>query len=703
MKAKQSAGVWFLFSVPAVILVLSGTNCGDTETSKQTPVMIDVEDLQEIAEEALWAHPDEFMVLDDTDSPLFQLVQRLLPFDMDEEALSVVPILCAFRSLFGSDYLWSIFCGGSEYIVFPCPDRFGWSGGLDGYDVFLLADPAEAVPGKNQVHTASGSPNWKGQKGDKWILGDHNKCYYAGRERGEPDHDFLYIKVIDIENSDIVLHGSPDDYTFVDTTSHTEGAALFFKKCQGSIGWMDMVAHIKGYGSNELDLNGRLFTYAVAPDTTPVLPQGIDQTNVKTIQMYPTISSDTDGSMYLAHRSAGDYPGHVGPGGDIAVIKYDKEGAVQWTGNYGGMWPSKNGKGKKYPTLPFHHTHVNGHVFVVGFSWGKPTGQEANLCTTIVKIDAATGSQVGFRQMGTTNIEYGPNNPTSICADDAGNLYISGSWSLSRSEAAEHPNLFQAFLLKIRQDDLSTVWFNTTSYGTHMPTEGHRGVHYVPDGSGIPGQGYVYQGSFETREIDGEVATYMLGLSKWPTDGSNYLWHNVFSTPTGFGWHFMLDVDEDEFIYSAGHHQGAMSTMGDPERRYGDFYVAKHDKNGNLINIRQLGTEENDELYYMFVDEDRDCLFAVGTTYGDLFATNPNPAAPDAVLVKLDKDLNLLDGIQFGTPESDIGMGLTQSTDGFVYLTGVTEGSLVRPVDTANFNSDVFVLKVDPDTLDIVD
>ena len=69
-----------------------------------------------------------------------------------------------------------------------------------------------------------------------------------------------------------------------------------------------------------------------------------------------------------------------------------------------------------------------------------------------------------------------------------------------------------------------------------------------------------------------------------------------------------------------------------------------------------------------------DTLYTVGYTYGNYIGNNadPNLLSGDVFIQKLDANLNLLNGIQFGTPHEDRGFGYLIDTN--LWIGGMTEG-----------------------------
>lgn len=122
-----------------------------------------------------------------------------------------------------------------------------------------------------------------------------------------------------------------------------------------------------------------------------------------------------------------------------------------------------------------------------------------------------------------------------------------------------------------------------------------------------------------------------------------------------------------------------------------DILVAKYSVAGEELWTRQLGTAESDHGDSITCDN-RGNIFITGHTYGT-FNGKPNAGGADIFLMKLEPSGKMLWIKQFGSSESDYGLGVACDNEGNVYVLGDTYGKLTG---TRNFgDADVFVMKFD--------
>jgi len=123
-----------------------------------------------------------------------------------------------------------------------------------------------------------------------------------------------------------------------------------------------------------------------------------------------------------------------------------------------------------------------------------------------------------------------------------------------------------------------------------------------------------------------------------------------------------------------------------------DIFLRKYDVAGNLVWVRQFGTEAIDSA--SAVSAGPSGVYVAGTTDGAL-PGQINSGNADAFLCKYDADGNLLWTRQFGTGEGEgtRANGVFADTSG-VYVVGYTDGAL--PGQTSAGGTDAFVRKYDP-------
>lgn len=150
-----------------------------------------------------------------------------------------------------------------------------------------------------------------------------------------------------------------------------------------------------------------------------------------------------------------------------------------------------------------------------------------------------------------------------------------------------------------------------------------------------------------------------------------------------------MTCDPEGNIIVTGYTEG---TLGKNRHIGGaDILIAKYSAAGEELWTRQLGTVESDHGDSIACDQQGN-IFVTGHTYGS-FNGKPNAGGADIFLMKLEPSGKTLWIKQFGSSESDYGLGVTCDNDGNVYMLGDTYGKLTG---TRNYgDADVFIMKFD--------
>lgn len=138
------------------------------------------------------------------------------------------------------------------------------------------------------------------------------------------------------------------------------------------------------------------------------------------------------------------------------------------------------------------------------------------------------------------------------------------------------------------------------------------------------------------------------------------------------------DIDEDGNVYSVGWSTETIQidTTIISSTPNGDAFVAKHDKNGNLIWIRPFGADNtayHDATYDVHVDDNGDCYIATVVLGSNFHFNNVIVSGfyagglGEGALLKLDSDGNLL---WFEHENVEVFAGMDTDNDGNIYLTG---------------------------------
>jgi hypothetical protein len=160
-------------------------------------------------------------------------------------------------------------------------------------------------------------------------------------------------------------------------------------------------------------------------------------------------------------------------------------------------------------------------------------------------------------------------------------------------------------------------------------------------------------------------------LSKFDAAGT-LQWTREFGTTVHDG---SYDVSADGLgnVYISGYTHGS---LGEPNAGNGDAFISKYDAAGNIQWTRQLGTAEADNSFSVSADGLGNA-YITGSTWGSL--GGPNQGNDDAFVSKYDAAGTLQWTRQLGTPEWDIGVGVSADGLGNIYISGNTTGSLAGP------------------------
>lgn len=161
---------------------------------------------------------------------------------------------------------------------------------------------------------------------------------------------------------------------------------------------------------------------------------------------------------------------------------------------------------------------------------------------------------------------------------------------------------------------------------------------------------------------------YDIWLAKYDSNGSQ-VWTRQFGTnpvDTSFG----IDIDNNGNIYLSGfavqEEPGILSFQDDP-------WVGKYDNNGNSQWFQKFGSSTSDEGYGVAVSNDGS-VYSTGWTLGDL--GGKNAGLYDVWVAKHDNNGQPQWIKQFGTPDYEFPWGIDTDSQGNIYITGWTLGSL---------------------------
>ncbi len=369
------------------------------------------------------------------------------------------------------------------------------------------------------------------------------------------------------------------------------------------------------------------------------------------------LTSGADGSIYVAGITGGALEGSNSGCRDAFLRKYDVDGNVVWTRQFG---TAADDGAFALTTGP------DGGIYVAGYTLGTLCGSAAGPQAIMRKYDA-DGNVLWIRQFGAGPVDY-----AEALTAGPGGIYVAGqTWG---PLGGIFFGVIDAYLRKYDADG-NIVW--TQQIGT-AGDDDTRGVTAGPDGS-------IYVSGWTTGALEGSNAgDFDAILRKYDADG-NVLWTRQFGT-AGNDYAYPLTAGPDG-IYVAGYTNGSLD--GSSAGGY-DAFVRKYGADGTVLWARQFGTAGNDYANGG-ITAGPDGIYVAGYTEGSLGGSNAGGL--DAFLRKYDFNGNILWTRQFGTAGEDVAYALTAGLGG-IYVAGETTGAL----GGSNAGGvDAFVIQIMPD------
>jgi pimeloyl-ACP methyl ester carboxylesterase len=528
-----------------------------------------------------------------------------------------------------------------------------------GFDVFNAANPADEMPGKGIVtNVYSGvHPRNIDKSGDRYILGDSRTPYFLGRA-GNDDNDFMRIFNLQLNGSEIVLHGSPNDYQMVELTQPEAGTAILYRSAQG----LDLVGFL--VGRSVTDRTAPIYKYVTAADrpSREVRFSGLAQFGGQGDETIMSVETDSGGNFYVVGLSSSDLTkvyGNVQGQGKLFAAKFSAGGQLQWVRR----WGSRSGRAD----LVLDTSTDGDALYAVGRYVSEiPFGLKDAF---LVKIDLQTGNLVKEEIFGGVHVQFAG----TVALDNQQALYSAGIGLVDQALGTGEETVQDPYIEKRNTRDLSLV--KRVSFGAGTNKEPWGGLAFVPKPNAAPGQGTIYLSGWTLGRFSPdsrEVGNGDAWLAAFDQD-LNLLWVEQFGSPQR-DWAWDLATDASGNVYVVGHTLGAMEGSG-PYRGAGDGFIAKFDPTKplgqRLVWTKQLGTAESDEVRSIKIWGD--AIYISGHTRGRMGAS-ANAGQSDIWWAKLDLNGNIIETRQIGTEGDE--RAFLSVTDRQLILGGFTGGSL---------------------------
>ncbi|HOW52128.1 MAG TPA: SBBP repeat-containing protein [bacterium] len=410
------------------------------------------------------------------------------------------------------------------------------------------------------------------------------------------------------------------------------------------------------------------------------------------------ITFDDEGNLIMTGYS----------GGDLLLAKWDNDGNEIWTVLWG---EHAGGNGYAVAIAP------NGDILVAGDTIGDldgntnaggrctcyefPTSSGQVGCMSCYDIFlsrfTSAGVRLSTRQWGLYNSD---DTAYRVFVAEDGSIFVAGTTegsfygTVNAGGNCGYNYCSDVFLSRLDATG-NVIW--TRAWG--MPGDDHFGG-LVSDGTGIIAAGgatllkYDFDGGEAwtgdigtpfpndlARSGDGAIAVtgyqitggnnYDVFAGVWGSSGVAE-WSKTFSGNNSAEQGRALAVAANGAVFMAGSTDGAFT--GNQSAGGVDTFLAKSNGEGLLHWIEQAGTPERDEASSVAIDTDGS-IYITGHTYGSL-DDEVSAGGADIYLMKRKNDGEKVWTRQWGTDRDDVGYAVAVDGDGSVYVAGLMDGSL---------------------------
>ncbi|WP_158501508.1 SBBP repeat-containing protein [Vitiosangium sp. GDMCC 1.1324] len=354
------------------------------------------------------------------------------------------------------------------------------------------------------------------------------------------------------------------------------------------------------------------------------------------------------GGLYATGVTQDGLDGNTSAGGsDLFLVRYDTQGARQWTRQLG----------TSQEELAYAIANdTGGNLYVAGATAGSLGGSNAgDYDVLLVKFDAE-GRVKWIRQFGSLDFELA----TAVAVAPDGSVYVAG-FTYGNLDGNTNAGELTGDAFVTRYDpEGNRLW--TRLLGTNMHdqaeaiTVGADGTLYVAGTT---------EGSMDGVTQQGDADAFVVAL----TGEGKVLWRSQFGS-AGYDYAVGVAVDEVGRVYVAGG-VGA-SFDGNPQLGQEDLFLTRRSPSGAREWSRTYGSAESDFAGGLARDAAGN-LYLTGSTLGALGATSFG--GQDVVLLKLDAEGLPLWTRQSGTDQDEHAEAVCVDDSGAPYTAGGTLGA----------------------------
>ena len=305
-------------------------------------------------------------------------------------------------------------------------------------------------------------------------------------------------------------------------------------------------------------------------------------------------------------------------------------------------------------------------MFVAGFTNGNLSATKIGYSDAVLAKYDANGSLQWTKQFGSNS-----ENVVDCAIDKQGNLYMVGSAYVEDSLNARS----DALLIKFDNEG-EVIWNRQIAFNRYN------------DGLavGVDILGNILISGSSTPDLNAGVSDAFIAMYD---AGGNQKWSGQLATPSH---EFATGVSSDDSgnVYITGWTSGSLAGQNHGS---GDAFVSKFSLTGDLLWIRQFGTD-NLDIAEDVVADGAGNVYVTGDTGGSLAAPIKGVSyfRGDAFVAKYDTLGNSVWTKQLGSDKRDIPSSISLDTSGNIYVAGFTEGAFGK----ASYGDfDAFAMKLD--------
>jgi len=340
-------------------------------------------------------------------------------------------------------------------------------------------------------------------------------------------------------------------------------------------------------------------------------------------------------------------------------------------------------------TDPFGFVYIAGYT--QGLLAGGKTESDQSPDAYLAKFDR-NGNRLWVAQISSHDEQR--EEALGIATDSMGYVYVAGYTEGLLGEATSSINSVDAWVAKYDVHG-NQLWLKQVG--------GKDGSWEKAMGIATDALGNVYLAGYTdgklTTENQGNTGQDAW-LAKFSTDGERE-WLKQITSEGSFG-DIAQAVATDAFgnIFVSGYTEGDMGEREDEDTSK-DVWLAKFDTNGQQIWISQIGSVDNKEEEAQDIATDSfGNVYMAGYTAGHLGErSQPQDQSVDAWLAKFDKDGNEVWLKQIGSEDMkwDEALGVTTDPLGGIYIAGFTYGTMDDKIRRTDAGADAWLAKYDTD------